>query len=167
MKYCRRTTESLPLSIQFRKWLQKMTIIISNNIKAQNLYRINNNFVFVDEVALNLDEIKNNSGNKDIEKYKSVDMVLGMKDEHGDKRLLLVELKLNCNGIKSLSQECKGKIEDSKVLLFGGGIPIHNKYVFIFNNTLLLSQARSVISRQLTNPYAEVLSIDELKSNYF
>jgi hypothetical protein len=147
--------------------LQKIKTIIKKNIETKNLRRINNNFVFIDEVALNLDGVKDNSGNEDIKKYKSVDMVLGMKDENGKKKLLLVEFKLNCNSIKSLSKECKGKIENSKILLFGGGIPVYNKYVFIFNNTLLLNESRSIICRQLNNPYAEALSINELKTNYF
>lgn len=97
---------------------------------------------------------------------KSVDMVLGMIDQNSNRNLLLVEFKLDCKGVGSIYKKCKGKMEDSKLLLFGGGIPVHNKFVFIFNDDLL-NVSRSLISRELQNPSAEVLSVDELKANYF
>lgn len=168
MRYCQETTQSHPLS-KHVDCLKQIKQIIEENIEPKNIFRINNNFVFQEEIAFDLDKIKDCSNDNDIKGYRTVDMFCGMKDIENNKTILLVEFKLNCNGTKSLPDQCKGKIEDSKILLFGGGFPIHSN-VFVFNDKLL-SELRDeivlIIRRRLNHPNAEVLSIQELKANYF
>jgi len=65
-------------------------------------------------------------------------------------------------------KNCRTKIKHSKILLFGSGIPVHNKYVFVFNDTIINPLvSKRILSSKLTNAFGEVLSIDELKTNYF
>lgn len=160
MRYCQRTTKLHPLSKSFPQYLEDINTIIQNEGGS--------NRPFNNEVALNLDKIKDNSENIYINRMKSMDIVLGIIDLNGNNKLsLLVDFKLNCNGTKSLSDsDCKDKIKDSKILLFGSGIPVHNRYVFIFKDNFI-NQSRRIISQKLNNPFAEVLKIDEFKAKYF
>jgi hypothetical protein len=158
MKYSQPTTLSHPLSIRYPHFIRNINTIVK---EEKGLH-----FPFGSDVAIDLEAIKENTIEVNVKGIKSVDMVLGMEDAHGNKNLLLVELKLDCNSVGSIYQNCKGKMEDSKLLLFGGGIPVYYKDVFVFNDKLL-NVSRSVIARSLVKPNVEVLSIHELKTNYF
>ena len=155
MKYCRQTTISHPLSISHPRHIEKLNTIIRN--EGGTIFPFTNN-----DVALNLDKVKMNSSNKDISRMKSMDIVIPLNNTSGNNPLsLLVDFKLNCKGTKSLSDgDCKDKIKHSKILLFGSGIGVHNKYVFIFKDALI-NQSRSIISRVLNNPTAEILKISQ------
>lgn len=158
MKYCQITTASHPLSVRFPQYLEQINNII---ISEHGTYQ-----PFNDEVALMLDKVKDDSENKDIKRYKSMDMVLGVKDRTSALSLL-VEFKLDCKNAINLSEsDCRDKIKHSKILLFGSGIPVHNKYIFVFNDPIL-QVSRRIISNKLNNASGEVLSIDELKAEYF
>lgn len=169
MRYCQETTRSHPLLKQYADCLKKIKQIIVENIEPENYSRINNNFVFEEEVAFDLDKVKGNAIDVNFKNYKTVDFFFAIKDVEENKKLLLVELKLNTKLISNIYSECKGKIMDSKILLFGGGFSIQNE-IFVFNDTLL-SERRDeielVIKRRLSHPNAEILSIQELKANYF
>lgn len=159
MKYCQRTTLSHPLSIRFPQHIENINAIIKR--EGGSYLPFNN------EIALNLDMVKKNSGNKHIEAMKSMDIVLGIVDEHNTVSSLLVDFKLNCNGTRSLKDgDCKDKIKHSKILLFGSGVSVQCKYIFIFNDNLL-NESRSILIRVLNNPSAEILSVKELKTAYF
>ena len=114
---------------------------------------------------MKLDNVK--TEDETVKDFNSMDMALGMNN--GGKKMLLVELKLNCNGAKNLTQkDCNNKIRGSKIILFGGGIPVHNTYIYVFNNQYLAKEeARYIISRTINNLSVEVLSIDELNMRYF
>jgi len=163
MKYCHQTTTSHSLSARYPQYLEAINKIISNETTAENLLKIN--APFNNEVALKLDKVK--AEDENVKDFKSMDIALGMNN--GEKKMLLVDLKLNCNGAKSLSQnDCTNKIRGSKIILFGGGIPVHNTYIYVFNNQYLAkAEARHDISRKLSNRSVEVLSIDELNERYF
>ncbi|MFA7360468.1 MAG: hypothetical protein WC139_05465 [Candidatus Kapaibacterium sp.] len=159
MKYCKQSTEEHPLCKMFPSYLESINTIINNEGGTHQ--------PFNDEVALNLDKIKSNSGNTHIKKMKSMDMVICVIDNDDKVHSLLIDYKLNCNGTKSLSDgDCRDKIKHSTIILFGSGIPIYNKYVFIFKDELL-EQSRSIISRVLNNATIEVLNINEFRTNYF
>lgn len=166
MKYCINTTNEHPLSIHFKAWVRKIKDIINEDLKPENAHKVENSFN--DEVAISLDKLKENADNKDIRRMKSVDMVLGIKNSD-DKKMLLVELKLNCNGIKKFSEgDCSDKVKDSKIMLFGGGVPIYNKSYFIFNDEFLLKEeARFQVVRKINNPDIIVQNICEFKEMYF
>lgn len=167
MKYCQNTTESHPLSKKYPQCLDKINSIIFGETLAENHDKINQ--PFNDEVALKLDKVKECSENSDVKKMHSMDIVLGVKDENDSFSSLLVEFKLNCKGIKSLTDsDCKDKIRDSKIILFGSGETVRNSFIFIFNNDYLSkNEARNEISRKLNNRTIEVLSIDQFKEKYF
>lgn len=166
MKYCQNTTASHSLSKRFPQHLKQINIIIHEETNNENLNKINK--PFNNEVALQLDKAKVSSEDENIQKLKSMDMVLGMND-NGTYKMLLVDFKLNCFSTKSLSQnDCRNKIRCSKIILFGGGILVHNTYLFIFNNEYLLkAEARHDISRKLNNLPVEVLNINEFHVKYF
>jgi hypothetical protein len=161
MKYCPITTRSHPLSVSFPQYLENINTIIETEGGTLQ--------PFTNEVALLLDKIKDCSDKTLIKGHKSMDMVLGLNDHtHLNPFSLLVDLKLNCKGTKSLSDsDCKDKIRHSRLLLFGSGIPVYHRYVFIFSDKLFINESRSVISRRLNNPFADVLNINEFKLNYF
>jgi hypothetical protein len=166
MRYCQNTTKEHSLSIAYTQHLARINDIIQEETRPENHNKINH--PFNDEVGLKLDKVKESSNDEDIQGLKSMDMVLGMSD--GESHLmLLVDFKLNCNGVKSISHnEFRNKIRCSRILLFGGGIPIHNTYLYIFNNEFMLkSETRRDISRKLNNIPVEVLTINELQTNYF
>ena len=155
MRYCQQTTKLHPLSIKFPQYLCKINFIIKENN--------GNSFPFDNEIAINLDKVKEV---QNISNMDSMDMTFGIS-QGNNKKMLLVELKLDCHVITNFKKvNYIKKIKDSITLLSGGGEPIYNKHVFIFNDKLL-KQSRSVIGRFLHNASAEVLSIDELKANYF
>ncbi len=158
MKYCHQSTISHPLAIAYPGFLENINLIFQ--VEGGNGVPFNH------EVALNLDKIKDNSGNTDIKHMRSMDMVIGMK-ENNNIFSLLVDFKLRCNNPVNISEgECRDKIKHSKRLLFGSGISVHNRYVFIFNDDLL-NVSRRVLSMRLANAFADALSIDDLKSIYF
>jgi hypothetical protein len=161
MRYHKKTTISHPLSISHPQHIEQINTIIRN--EGGTIFPFTNN-----EVALNLDKVKKNSTNNDINRMKSMDIVIGLNNTSGNSPLsLLVDFKLNCNGTKSISDgDYKDKIKHSKILLFGSGMPVHNKYVFIFKDSLI-NQSRSIISRILNNPLTDVLKINEFKTKYF
>ena len=167
MKYCQYTTESHPLSKRYPQYIEHINSIILEETLPENKNKINQPFSH--EVALKLDTVKKYSENPDISKLKSMDMVIGLKKEDNILSSLLVDFKLNCKGTKSLTDsECKDKIKDSKVILFGSGLPVYSSYVFIFNNEYLSkNEARNEISRKFNNRTIEVLSIDEFRAKYF
>ena len=159
MKYCKHTTESHPLSRSYPQFLNSINSIIKEEHGTH--------FPFNAEVALELDKIKNSCQDKKMmHNKKSMDMVIGVKD--GDNSMtLLVEFKLDCKqAINLKGGDLLDKINDSKLLLFGSGIHVHNEYVFVFNDKLL-NESRRVISSRLTHPNSIVLSIDDLKRKYF
>ncbi|OFX26535.1 MAG: hypothetical protein A2033_00025 [Bacteroidetes bacterium GWA2_31_9] len=159
MKYCQQTTLSHPLSKRFPQHLSEINLIIREEGGGE--------YPFNKEVALKLDKVKDSSENPHIKKMKSMDMVLGIKDENNNLSSLIVDFKLDCKNAVNISEsDCRDKIKHSKILLFGSGISVYNKYVFIFNNALL-EISRRIISQRLTNASAEVLSINEFKANYF
>lgn len=168
MKYCEETTRLHPLSIAYPTCVEKINNIIYEETNSENRSKINR--PFNEEVGLKLDKVKENCQDEDITKgTKSVDMVLGLKDKENAK-MLLVDFKLNCRGINSLSQgDFTNKIKGSKRLLFGSGIKVYNVSLFIFNNEFLhKEEARHNINKKLNNlPSIEVLSINELKEKYF
>lgn len=160
MKYCPSTTRSHPLSIRFPQFLENINTIIEN--EGGTTLPFNN------EVGILLDKIKDNSDKTLVKGLKSMDMVLGINDHsHSNPHTLLVDLKFNCNGIKSFSDgDCKDKIRHSRLLLFGSGIPVYCRYVFVFNDNFL-NESRSVISRRLNNPFIDVLNINDFRTTYF
>lgn len=160
MKYNRNLTSNHPLSLRYPHFLEEINKIISDEgVTQQN---------FSDEVALKLDSVKTASGDRDISRLKSMDMIIVLNNTRGnDPQTLLIDFKLRCNGIRSISSgDCIEKIKDSKLLLFGSGIPINNRYIFIFNDKLI-QQFRSLIIRNLQNPFAGILTIDEFRNEYF
>jgi len=158
MKYSQLDTESHPLSNSYPQFLSSI-----NSIILQEKGTIQ---PFQNEVALKFDKIKESSDDKDILCMKSVDMVLVIK-ENNNLLTLLVEFKLDCKNAVNLSEsELRDKIKHSKKLLFGSGIPIHNQYIFVFNDNLLNS-SRRIISLKLSNASGVVLSINDLKALYF
>src|ERR1039457_5423234 len=158
MKYCQPTTQAHPLAERYPQYLNNINTIIREEGGT--------NRPFNTEVALKLDKIKECSDDINITHMKSMDMVLGIKD--GTNSLsLLVEFKLDCKNARNLKEgELREKIKDSKILLFGSGIPVHNRYVFIFNDELLENESRRIISYKLTNANGEPLSIDEFRAKY-
>ena len=68
MKYCYKTTQTHSLSIQYAICLQKIIDIIKENIERENINKVHNANIFTDEIAFNLDKIKDNSDDKDIKK---------------------------------------------------------------------------------------------------
>jgi hypothetical protein len=160
MKYDRDLTVHHPLSVRYPQHLENIDQIVLDEGGTQQ--------IFNDEVALNLDKVKTNSGEREIARLKSMDMVVGLNNNPGtNPQTLLVDFKLRVNGIRSINTgDCKDKIIDSKLLLFGSGISVYSKYLFIFNDQLI-QQFRSIIIRGLQNPFAEVLTIDEFKNEYF
>ena len=167
MKYCQLTTTKHSLSKRFPEHLVKINTIILEETLQENLNKINQ--PFNEEVALKLDKVKESSeDDESVKDLKSMDIVLGM-NHGGSYKMLLADFKLNCFSTKSLKpNDCRNKIRCSKIILFGGGIPIHNTYLFIFNNEYLSkSEARHDISRKLNNLPVEVLSITELHKKYF
>jgi len=159
MRYNQIATESHPLALRYPKHLQNINAII---VREGGMIQ-----PFTNEVAINLDEAKRNSDNTDVKEMCSMDMLLEISNQNDTVLSLLVEFKLDCKNAQNISEkEYRKKIRHSKILLFGSGIPIHHKYVFIFNDNLL-NLSRRIISQRLTNAFAEVLSIDEFKTNYF
>ena len=167
MKYCHDTTVNHPLSIRFPQHVDTINNIIASESKKEKEIQPQ---PFTKEVGLLLDNVKDEVNNSSNDSYlkgmHSVDMVLGMKNDDS-KLSLLVEFKLGCNNPINIKEgECRDKINDSKILLFGSGIPIHNKYIFIFNYKIL-QEAKRIVSQRLANASGEVLGIEEFKSKYF
>lgn len=160
MKYDRNLTVNHPLSVGYPQYLERINQIVLDEGGTQQ--------IFNGKVALNLDKVKTNSGQRDISRLKSMDMIIGLNNTPGtNPHTLLIDFKLRCNGIRSISTgDCKEKIKDSKLLLFGSGISVYNKYLFIFNDQLI-QQFRSIIIRGLQNPFAEVLTVEEFRNEYF
>ncbi len=160
MKYDRYITIHHPLSVVYPQHLENINQIIIDEGGTQQSFN--------GEIALNLDKVKKNCGQIEITRLKSMDMVVGLNDtQRTNPQTLLVDFKLNVNGIRSIKTgDYKDKIKDSKLLLFGSGISVYNKYVFIFNDQLI-QQSRSIIIRGLQNPFAEVLTVDEFRNEYF
>lgn len=158
MKYSQLDTQSHPLSKSYPHFLCSI-----NSIILQEKGTIQ---PFQNEVALMFDKIKESSGDKDISGMKSMDMVLILK-ANINLLTLLVEFKLDCKNAVNLSEsELRDKIKHSKKLLFGSGIPIHNRYIFVFNDNLL-NLSRRIISSKLHNASGDVLSVNELKAKFF
>jgi hypothetical protein len=160
MKYCLDSTRSHPLSIRFPRYLKEINTIVRDEGGDEQL--------FDTEVALNLDKVKENSENPDVKKLKSMDMIVAVRPTLTEEpSSLMVDFKLECRGTKGLKDgHCRDKIRHSKLLLFGSGVPVHNRFVFIFNNNLI-QESRSVLSRVLNNPSTDVLSLNEFKTIYF
>lgn len=160
MKYDRDITIHHPLSVVYPQHLENINQIIIDEGGTQQSFN--------GEIALNLDKVKKNCGQIEITRLKSMDMVVGLNDtQRTNPQTLLVDFKLNVNGIRNIKTgDYKDKIKDSKLLLFGSGISVYNKYVFIFNDQLI-QQSRSIIIRGLQNPFAEVLTVAEFRNEYF
>lgn len=158
MKYCHQSTLAHPLAIAYPHFLETINLIFQEEGGNGN--------PFNHESAINLDKVKHNSENKDITNMHSMDMVIGIKDNQNSFSLL-VDFKLRCKNPTNISErDCRDKIKHSKILLFGSGISVHNRYVFIFSDDLL-NVSRRVLSMRLANASADALSIDDLKSIYF
>ena len=160
MKYCKSTTESHPLSLRYPQHLRRI-----NNIIEEEHGTI---FPFNQEVALNLDKVKNESDDTNIKRLKSVDFVFCIK-EQSQEFSVLVELKLDCKNPRNLSEgELRDKIKDSKLLLFGSGIAVHSEYIFVFNDVFFAKEEfKRVISAKLMSSKGKVVNISELNQNFF
>ncbi|NCX95695.1 MAG: hypothetical protein EBX41_04660 [Chitinophagia bacterium] len=100
-------------------------------------------------------------------------MAIGVKSNNGNVATLLVEFKLNANlnstkdMISSISEgDYKDKIKNTKILLFGSGIPVCSNNIFIFNSECK-EVAKKIISQKLANASALVFTIAEFKTKYF
>ena len=160
MRYCKSTTESHPLSLRYPKHLR----CINDIIKEEH----GTILPFNQEVALNLDKVKEESNETNIKRHKSVDFVFGIKEDNQEFSVL-VELKLDCKNPKNLREaDLRDKIIDSKTLLFGSGIPIYNEYFFVFNDVFFAKEEfRRVISVKLMSSKGKVVNINELMQNFF
>jgi hypothetical protein len=160
MKYCLNATRAHPLSKSYTQYIENINTII---VEEGGILQPFNN-----EIAINFDKIKKNADNEDVKRMKSMDMVVAIRhSSRSNPYSLLVDFKLNCGGTRSIKDgDCKDKIKHSKVLLFGSGIPVYSKSVFIFKDDLI-QESRSLISRILNNPSADVLTLNEFKTLYF
>lgn len=165
MKYCKDTTCSHPVLKMFPQYLMKINDIIDEETDSN--HRTMMSQPFSEEQGIQLDKIKNSSS-LDLKNVKSMDMVLGI-DDNGKKKVLLVDFKLNCGDPKNIdTSKCKNKIRWSKYLLFGGGIPMHDKTLFVFNNSFAKkNEAKNVLGRKLEGCGSEVMTVDELKHSLF
>ncbi|MEI8203821.1 MAG: hypothetical protein WCH34_12445 [Bacteroidota bacterium] len=160
MNYCKSTTESHPLTLNYSHHLKNINDIIKEEHGTI--------FPFKTEVALALDKIKNEASDINIKKHCSVDMVFVIKDKNYTFQVL-VELKLDCKRATNLKgSELNDKIRDSKVLLFGSGIPIYNEYCFVFNDELLgKEEMNRILSYKLNHAKGIAMSVNELKQTFF
>lgn len=123
---------------------------------------------FTDEIALNLDEVeklkkKGVSGSKT---EKTVDMVLGLCT----KKLLLVEIKLDCKSVDDISRNICAKIDYSKKLLSGNPqfIAIEQKFPVILKNDRF-EQNKNKLKRKIMakNKDIEPCKVIDFYNKYF
>ena len=166
MKYCKKITQTHPLSIDCPICLEDINILISeeSNSDISPLF-INN------EVVINLDkaeEIIADTVGRD--RNKSMDLAFGIANDNEDStfnEMQMVELKLNyVNNLRNLKvDDLKEKIKDSKKILTEK-VPISNNYIFIFK-TNHIEEAKNKFFRAGFARNFIVMDIHNLQAIYF
>ncbi|MCD8178243.1 MAG: hypothetical protein LUE98_12810 [Tannerellaceae bacterium] len=160
MKYCKRTTLTHPLSVQYPKEVELINqIFLTEGFKS---------YSFEEEVALNLDkiEIKKSKG---LSRKATVDLAIGISRVQRNAQILLVELKFEVKRPGNISKkEIEEKIKHS-IELLTHVVPVSEKKVLLFNDNII-QQARSAITRLYHNSpkmAIEVKTVEDFKQTYF
>jgi hypothetical protein len=160
MKYCKITTEEHSLSTKYKVCLQAINrIIINEGGKNEGFEN--------EHIALNLDDVQKKQNRA--ERNSSMDICFGISEDTKNRKLVLVDFKLNHKMVKSIGKsDLEKKVNDSKSLL-GNEIPIMNEYFFVFRDNLK-EQARSHFKLLFSGkPKIQFcpLKVFELKEKFF
>lgn len=125
---------------------------------------------FTDEQALNLDKVETlkKKGIKGSKTMKTVDMVIGLEN----KKLLLVEIKLDCEKVDNIAKEILEKITYSKDMLKSNPVFVsfYNKILVLLNNdnfeqkkrrlkNLLISRDKNIEPYKVSQLYSDFMNM--------
>jgi hypothetical protein len=160
MKYCKITTEKHPVSLKHCECLQEINEIIINEGGQNKLFS-------KEHIVLNLDEVEKKQNRT--ERNSSMDICFGISEETKNRKIVLVDFKLNHKTVKTIGKkDLEKKVTESKALI-GNEIPTINEYFFIFKDNLkeqARSHFRALFSGKSKIPY-KPFKITELKEKFF
>lgn len=163
MKYCLNTTSTHPLANTYNQHLQSLTKIFqSEGYRGVNL--------FLHEKAINLDQVEKEKSCKEKRSPNAtMDFSIGLSKDDKNKKMLLVELKLNIKNPGNISKsELDNKMKNS-VMLLSQDIPILQEKIILFQ-LALVQQARRIVARLYNNNpnlNIEIQSAEDFKGKYF
>lgn len=165
-KYCKSSTESHPIALANNCCLGTLNNKVDNDANG----KMDRHYFDANVTVLDIDCVeKHASMSENRPKKKSVDFTFAITQSLIDKRMVLVELKLNYqNSLRNLKEKDLEEKFDHSLLLLASSHAVYEHYFIVIMPEFKEQARRRIFSfNGKSNDKFKTVDLEELKANFF